>query len=107
MDDTEESLDAFQARTQALIERTQAVIDEGRRQLEAGRETLRSLGMDSEEFRAALEAQLTPEIRAAAEQALAEQMAAIDQEVAEELARAAFATPAKRTGNPRPRRNMV
>ncbi|WP_175505179.1 hypothetical protein [Comamonas antarctica] len=88
------------AKAQALIEKVQ-------RDLESGDQQIRNQGLDPQKVRTTLQDQLTPQASAEARAAFEADMAAVDQEVGEERARASFATPARSSGGPRRPRSMI
>lgn len=96
---------AGQENPQDIVARAQALIDEVQGQLAAADEFYRSQGLDPEKVRAVLDAQLDLKGIEAAQKAFQDDMAAVDQEVKEEQARASFAAPA--AGAVRRPRSMI
>jgi len=74
----------------SIQQQAQALIEEAQRQLADGDERLRALGLDPARLQA-LAAAMTAEQRAAAAAAVQADLAAVDQEVAEQAARLAHA----------------
>lgn len=98
---------APQDSTESLLAKAQALIDQVQRDLDTSDDRLRSQGLDPQKVRSTLQAQLTSQTRDQAQAAFEADMAAVDQEVGEERARASFATPVKRSGGARRPRSMI
>ncbi len=98
---------ATQDSTESLMAKAQALIDKVQRDLESSDQQIRSQGLDPQKVRSTLQEQLTPQAMAEAREAFEADMAAVDQEVGEERARASFATPVKSGGGPRRPRSMI
>lgn len=96
---------AGQENAQDIVARAQALIDEVQGQLAAADEFYRGQGLDPEKVRSVLDAQLDLKGIEAAQKAFQEDMAAVEQEVKEEQARASFAAPG--TGTARRPRSMI
>jgi hypothetical protein len=88
----------------SIQQQAQALIEDVQRQLADGDERLRTLGLDPER-RLAMAAAMSAEQRAAAAAAVQADLAAVDQEVAEQAARLAHAQVAPST--PRRPRGFV
>lgn len=91
-----------QDNTPEIVARAQALIDTVQGQLAASEEYLRSQGLDPEKVRTFMQAQLDEKGAEEARKAFEADMAAVEQEVSEEQARAAFANPSA-SGARRPR----
>lgn len=91
--------------SQEIMARAQALIDEVQGQLAAADEFYRSQGLDPEKVRSVLDAQLDLKGIEAAQKAFQEDMAAVEQDVKEEQARASFAAPG--AGAARRPRSMI
>lgn len=98
---------ASQDSTESIMSQAQTLIDRVQRDLDASDELLRRQGLDPQKVRATLYEQLTPQASAKAREEFDADMAAIDQEVGEERARAAFTAPAKSSGGARRPRPMI
>ena len=96
---------AGQENAQDIVARAQALIDEVQGQLAAADEFYRGQGLDPEKVRSVLDAQLDLKGIEAAQKAFQEDMAAVEQEVKEEQARASVAAPG--TGTARRPRSMI
>lgn len=94
---------ATQDSTESLMAKAQALIDKVQRELQSSEEQIRSQGLDPQKVRTTLQAHLTPQASAEARAAFEADMAAVDQEVSEERARASFSMPVKSSGVRRPR----
>ncbi|WP_298208963.1 hypothetical protein [Acidovorax sp.] len=84
---------AGQENPQDIVARAQALIDEVQGQLAAADDFYRNQGLDPEKVRTVLDAQLDLKGIEAAQKAFQEDMAAVEQEVQEEAARASFSAP--------------
>lgn len=98
---------ATQDSTESLMAKAQALIDKVQRDLDSGEEQMRSQGLDPQKVRSTLQEQMTAQTSAEAREAFEADMAAVDQEVGEERARASFAAPAKPSGGVRRPRSMI
>lgn len=98
---------ATQDSTENIMAQAQSLIDRVQRDLDASDELLRGQGLDPQKVRATLHDQLTPQASAEARAVFEADMAAVDQEVGEERARAAFAAPVKSSGGARRPRPMI
>lgn len=85
-----------------IIARAQALIDEAKGHLAAGEEFFRSQGLDPQKVYDVTAASLDLQGVQAVQKALEEDMAAVEQEAHEEMARLSFATPTS-SGMKRPR----
>lgn len=87
-----------------IIRDADELISQARRGLEATDEFFRSQGLDPEKVRAVVESQISEKDRRDAEEQFRLDMEAVDREVAEEAARASFASaPVRSTAARRPR----
>jgi len=92
---------------ETIIAQAQALIEEAQRSLDAGDALYTDMGLDPEEARAQLQAQLTPAMREQAQQAFEKVRQEAEDRVQEALARAAFNTPHKASKPTRRPRFMV
>jgi len=88
-----------------IIAKAKALIEQVQSGLDASADRLRDLDLDPEKVQTLLATQFTAEIQREAQQAFENDMQAIDQEVHENLARAAFSAPVK--NSPRRHRTMI
>lgn len=86
-----------------IMAQAQALIDEAKNHLAAGDAFFRDEGLDPEKVRDVLAAQLDLKGIEAAQKAFDEDMAAVEQEAHEEMARRAFASTPMSGGFKRPR----
>jgi beta-phosphoglucomutase-like phosphatase (HAD superfamily) len=89
--------------TQDLIAEAQALIDTAQAHLAAGEEFFRSQGLDPAKVQEVVSAQLDRKGIEAAQKAFEEDMAAVEQEAHEEMARRSFASKPAAGGVRRPR----
>ena len=90
---------------QGIVKSAQALIDQVQGQLAASEAAIRDLGLDPAKVSSAAEAQMGAKEWEAAQEAFQKDMEAVEQEVQEGKARAAFAAPA--ASAPRRPRPMV
>ena len=81
--------------TQDIIDAAQRLIDEVQAQLSESDELLRRQGLDPQKVRSVSVAQLTSQQAEEAQEAYQQDLAAVEQEVKEELARKSFSTPSR------------
>ncbi|WP_159910921.1 hypothetical protein [Pantoea sp. 18069] len=86
---------------ESIMAQAQALIDQVQRDLDAGDALYRDLGLDPDSTRAALQAQLTPELHAQAREAFEKDKQDIEDQFREDLARAGLTAPSK---SPKPTR---
>lgn len=92
---------------ESIMAQAEALIQQVQRDLEAPDVFYRSLGLDPQKVRATLAEQLTPELRAQAQQQFENDVQKIEEESRQELARASFAAPVKSAKPVRRPRQMV
>ncbi|MEC4720737.1 hypothetical protein RY831_16355 [Noviherbaspirillum sp. CPCC 100848] len=83
--------DSTQMNTEELIKKADELVRNVRSQLESGEEFFRQQGLDPQKVRSVLESQMTSKDKEEAAALARADMAAVEQEVAEEMARARFA----------------
>lgn len=86
-----------------IVERAQALIDKVERELAATDDVYRKLGLNPDKVRSVIQSQSTAQTEADGLQAFEADMADVEQEVREELARQSFRGAASTGGVKRPR----
>lgn len=95
--------DFTDSKTAELIKKAEALISNAQRLLEAGDDFFRQQGLDPQKVRSVLDAQMGPKERAEAEELARADLAAVEQEVAEEKARHSFSQGGASSSVKRPR----